>query len=140
MTPGSILLDTKFLYPDGSTGKKFIINLNDGTQVPYIFVKVTSQSRHFNVTAFCQNQDRIPNFYLPAGCCYFQKHSWVELKRYFEFDTSWVLRKNLDGEIQKHAELPNEILKDLIQCAIDSSDILGNQVEELERTFNSITV
>jgi len=138
MTPGSILLDINFPYPDGDSGKKFVINLNDGTKVPYIFVKVTSQSRHFNVTAFCQNQDRLPNFYLPDGCCYFDKHSWVELKRYFEFDAAWILNKTFDGEIQKHAELPTPIFKGLLQCAIESRDILGNQAEELKRTLDSI--
>ena len=44
MIPGTILCDDEFTFSDGSTGKKLLIVLNDGSDGVYIVVKTTSKS------------------------------------------------------------------------------------------------
>ena len=74
MKPGTILYDNAFEYDDGTTGKKFLIVLNDGKLGFYIVVRTSSKQKNRNTHFRCQLEDRYPNFFLPENSCWFDKN------------------------------------------------------------------
>lgn len=124
MKPGTVLFDNNFKFKDGKRGKKFLIVLNDGTPGYYIVVKTTSISNYKGNTYGCQINDRYPNFFLPHGSCAFEKHTWIILTQYYEFTTYKLLAKNFDGELNIIFYLPEDITIEILNCALDSEDII----------------
>jgi hypothetical protein len=138
MTPGTFICDNNFHYSNGETGKKILIVLNDGTPGYYIVVKITSQNAYKGNEFGCQNNDRYPNFFLPKGCCCLKNDTWIQLDEYFEFTTHELLAKHFSGEMVRIGVVPEEIFKDLLQCAIDSEDILMIHQKELKTILKAI--
>lgn len=132
MTPGSILHDTNFRFTDGEIGNKLLIVLNDGKESPYIIVKTTSKQKSKGKDEGCQLNDKPPNFYLPRNSCSFEKDTWVELNEFFEFKLSEMFQKKLAKTIQHKDLLTKDILKDLLNCAINCDDISEFQEQILK--------
>jgi len=61
MTPGTLLVYDNFRFSDGTTGKKILVILNDGSVGYYIVVKTTSKNTHKSSNEGCQTQERYPN-------------------------------------------------------------------------------
>jgi hypothetical protein len=138
MTPGSILHDTNFKFTDGEIGNKLLIVLNDGKESPYIIIKTTSKQKLKGINQGCQLNDRPPNFFLPKGSCSFIKDTWVELSEFFEFTLSDMFQKKLAGTIDHKNTLPEQILKDLLNCAVNSDDISEFQENILRKVIQEI--
>lgn len=135
MTPGTLLFDTNFKFPDDSYGKKILVLLNDGSNYPYIVVKTTSKQKNRGTQFGCQIKDRFPNFFLPKGCCYLDKHTWVQLEDFREFDDADFLKAHFSGRIVRLAILPQKITMELIECAIQADDISFAQEKSLQETL-----
>jgi hypothetical protein len=135
MTPGSVLFDTNFRFSDGTFGEKIIVLLNNGDNYPYIIAKTTSKPGRHLWTPWCQIKHRFPNFYLPQGCCHLNKHTWIQLGKYFEYDRSLLIQKHFDGTANIQDILPHQILIDLLNCALQSEDIEDDIEKELQVTL-----
>ncbi len=127
MTPGTVIFDREFPYhdedKDDDHGRKLLIILNDGSSGQYIVIKTTSQPRHKLRKFGCQSADYYSNFYLPQGSCFLRKHTWLLLGKFYEFDLNYFLRGRVSGRMDVLGTLPSDILKPLLDCAIDCDDI-----------------
>jgi hypothetical protein len=88
-----LLVYDNFRFSDGTTGKKILVILNDGSVGYYIVVKTTSQNTHKSSNEGCQTQDRYPNFFLPQNSCCLKKETWIGLDEFFELTTAELLAK-----------------------------------------------
>jgi hypothetical protein len=131
MIPGTILCDDVFTFSDGSTGKKILIVLNDGSDGLYIIVKTTSRSDFKGNDYGCQSSDRYPNFFCPKGSCCLTKDTWIQLDQFFEFKVHEVMARHFSGYMKRIGILPDQILKELLTCAIECEDITSKQVQVL---------
>ncbi len=135
MKLGTLLFDERFKFNDGNLGKKIIVILNDGSNYPYIAVKTTSKQKNRGMHFGCQNDDRFQNFFLPKGSCYLNENSWIQLEDFRELDSAKVACKTISGELRKLAELPANITKKLLICAIDCDDIPIKHQKILKETL-----
>jgi len=137
MNPGDILIHHDFQFGDGSSKTKFFILLSDGQNHSYISAITTSQQKNRGTQYGCQNQDRFPNFFLPEHSCYFEEPTWVQMENYFEFNQAELDRVR-KRKLYKKSELPLDLIKDLIQCAIESEDITTIQEQVLKKTLSCL--
>jgi hypothetical protein len=138
MNPGTILCDNEFIFSDGSKGKKLLIVLNDGETGRYIIVKTTSKPVYKGITYGCQSEDRYPNFFLPEGSCCLHGQTWVMLDQFFEFSSTDLLSKSFAGQINRIGLLREEILIQLLKCAVGCQDITRKQSEALYAMLTKI--
>jgi len=77
MTPGSVLFDSKFSFHDGEVGEKLFVVLGtvDGL---YVVAKTTTQQHGRGTQYGCQHNERLPNFFLPKGCCHLRESTWIK--------------------------------------------------------------
>ena len=138
MTPGTILCDDEFLFSNGSTGKKLLIVLNDGENGSYIVIKTTSKSDFKGTDYGCQSTDRYPNFFCPKGSCCLKHDTWIQLDQFFEFKAHELLARHFTGKIKRIGILPDQILKELLDCAIGCQDITSDQAKELKECAKTL--
>ncbi|OGG96051.1 MAG: hypothetical protein A2527_12065 [Candidatus Lambdaproteobacteria bacterium RIFOXYD2_FULL_50_16] len=138
MTPGTLLLNKDFPKHDGSIGNKFLLVLNDGTVFPYITVLITSKQKNRGTVFGCQSSDRFPNFFLPKGCCYLDLNSWVQLEEYKEIEQGLMSQRQLENKLKLICTLSDDLIAAIVNCAISTPDISGNQINELRRTLANL--
>jgi hypothetical protein len=139
MSPGTLLVYDNFRFYDGSTAKKILVVLNDGSVGYYLIVKTTSKDTHKSSNYGCQIQDRYPNFFLPQNSCCLEKDTYVGLNEFFEFTTAELLARHFSGEIRTIGVLPDKTVKELLECAIGCDDILAKQIEILMAQLSRFT-
>ena len=127
MVPGTIICDDAFTFSDGTHAKKLLIVLNDGENGTYIVVKTTSKSDFKSTQYGCQLTDRYPNFFCPKGSCCLTKHTWIQLDQFFEFEAHELLNRHFTGLLKRIGVLPDRILDELLDCAINCDDITTKQ-------------
>ena len=126
MNAGSIFFDTKFHFHDGQDGEKLFVAL--GAKDGVIVVAKTTSRQHTKGTTFgCQPLDRFHNFYLPKGCCYLKKCTWICLDEFYELKYNEVLQKKYQGTIKPVCDLPQTMIRSLQDCALESLDISSFQ-------------
>jgi hypothetical protein len=138
MQAGSVLLDSKFEFSDGTTGQKIFVVLTDITDDEVIVVKTTSNSIHKCNIFGCNHDDRYPNFFLPLSSCHFVMNTWIMLDEYFSFSATDLVQKISDIEIEQKFVMSEKNFTLLLECCIDSEDISGNQAIILQRTLDRI--
>ncbi len=138
MTPGTLCEDSQFMFSDGSIGKKILVVLNDGSTGYYIIIKTTSRDTYKGISYGCQSSDRYPNFFLPKGCCCLHKDTWVMLDQFFEFKAYELLAKHFSGQMRRIGVLPDQIVKELLDCAINCDDVTTLQADVLREMQDKI--
>lgn len=139
MIAGSILQDNQFKFRDSTTGNKLFIVLNDGSCGQYVVVKTTSKQHKRGAVQGCQNSDTFPNFFLPKGSAWFKGNTWICLDEFYSYKASELLTGKFSGHITVLSYLPTNILKELLECSIDSPDIEFDQQDILEKTLEGLT-
>ncbi|HKS10248.1 MAG TPA: hypothetical protein VJS13_11920 [Pyrinomonadaceae bacterium] len=132
MNCGTIFRDQHFQFSDGPEGNKLAVVLCEyGTD--YLVVKTTSRVHRKGSTAGCQITDTPPNFFLPQRSAWFETDTWIELDECFEYRSYIQKEKVKDGTShQLHgAQLPLELMKQIIDCALQSEDIDEFHLEHL---------
>lgn len=127
MVPGTILFDREFEFSDGTKGRKLLVVLTNGEDGYYVVVKTTSQPDYKGITYGCQNSDRYPNFFLPAGSCCLDGQSWILLDQFFDFSAAEVMTWHFSGRINRIGVLPTDIAIQLLHCATEAEDISERQ-------------
>ena len=138
MTPGTILCDDEFLFSNGTTGKKLLVVLNDGECGSYITIKTTSKSDYKGNDYGCQSDDRYPNFFCPKGTCCLKQNTWIQLDQFFEFKSHELIARHFSGKIKRIGILPDKILVELLDCAINCQDITEKQAKDLKDTVAAL--
>lgn len=126
MTPsfGTVLYDPYYQYddtPDGPTGQKRIVFLNDGTCGFYLVVKVTSQ----NTPEFkgrvpgCQRLNKYPNFFVPVGTCDgFSKDTWIGLDKYKEYPIKRTHARLASKILEYKGTMETQMFVNLLDCVM----------------------
>lgn len=137
MTPGTVLLHTKFPFRDqAEPGRKLCIVLNDGIVGYYILVKTTSKSYFYSSSYGCQPPPaRHPAFFLPQTMGTFPKDTWIQLDDFFRFDLNYLVQKGMDGVILPKFRLPNIFLMAILDCALLSEDLSLGDFSILRQTL-----
>lgn len=134
MNAGSIFFDKKFEFHDNKDGKKLFIAL--GSKDSIIVVAKTTSRQHTKGTVHgCQPNDRFHNFYLPKGCCYLDLCTWICLDEFYELKFTDVLQKKFIGQIIHICNLPQEMIRPLQDCALQSLDISPFQEEVIKNSL-----
>lgn len=122
MKCGTILHDREFQFSNGLTGNKLVIILCDfGTN--YLVAVTTSQQHRKNKVRGCQIKDRPPNYFLPQNSTWFDVDTWVKLDEVVEVDSD-ILSSKMAGRVAvSRSSLSNELMKDILDCALQSDDI-----------------
>ncbi len=137
MNCGAILYDKQFQFADGTTLDKLIIILSDfGTN--YLAVKTTSKIHRKGMNKGCQIKDKPANYFLPKNTCWFNSDTWVELDEVYEIDSSILNSKIVDNVILLKNELPYDLKKDVLKCALQSLDIELFYLEFIERAYENL--
>lgn len=135
MNPGSIVEDLDFEFHDGTSGKKILIILNDGTCGFYIVVKTTSQPDRRSTSSGCNLTDPYPNFFVPLKDKIFRKQTWICLNEFYEFTGTELLRRKFDGNVTYKGNLGKPVTKALIRCAARADDISLAHEKHLRNTI-----
>lgn len=130
MTPGSVWFDEQFSFHDGEQGEKLFVALGTVNSVAVV-VKTTSQQHGRNVVYGCQPNDRFHNFFLPPGCCYLKKASWICLDEFYELNVVEVMNKRFSGRVKPICTLDSAMTRALQDCAMASLDITDAQEQAI---------
>ncbi|MCB0277859.1 MAG: hypothetical protein KDD94_00045 [Calditrichaeota bacterium] len=133
MTPGEILHYRNYKLPDGSYANKFVLQLNDGQNYPFILARLTSQHRHYSRSSGCQNDDRFPNYYLPKETKHMPEDSWILFSDLKELDAESFNRCVKNKTLIQKSKLSTSIFNEILDCLIDSDDISGIQKDILRK-------
>lgn len=128
MNHGSVFFDEEFAFHDGESGEKLFLVL--GTVGPVSVVAKTTSQQHGRGTTFgCQPTDRFHNFFLPPGCCYLKKTTWVCLDEFYELAPNAMLKKKFEGKIKPVCTIENDLLRLIQDCALVSLDVSPAQAD-----------
>ncbi len=141
MKPGTIFLDNAHQSADSRPSRQLLIILSDGQQCPYIAVNTTSQPRDAcGIQSGCQIKDRFPNFFLPLRSTYLKENTWIQLDCFSDLNSTELVERHKNNEIERICELPRKLLEALLICAISSKDISEDQEKELWKTLGNIDI
>ncbi|MGH9838439.1 MAG: hypothetical protein ACREEM_06610 [Blastocatellia bacterium] len=112
--------------------------LNDGSAGIYVVIKTTSKDKYKGRKDGCQSSDRYPNFFIPNGKSFLQGDSWLMLDEFFEFNRQDLLAKRFAGQMNPLGTLPENTLKELLDCAVGCDDISQAQARILVNTRQSL--
>ncbi|MDI3830006.1 hypothetical protein QK368_00710 [Pseudomonas aeruginosa] len=131
MTPGSVFFDEEFHFHDGETGEKLFVVLGSDHSVTVV-AKTTSQ-QHGRGTSFgCQPKDQFHNFFLPPGCSYLKRESWVCLNEFYDLNAVEMLNKRFSGRVKPVCTLSDQITRAIQDCALESLDITKAQAAAVQ--------
>jgi hypothetical protein len=136
MVPGTILFDSRFKFHDGATGEKLFVVLDDGRTGNYLTVKTTSKDSRFGVSYGCQVIARYPHFFLPKGSCCLDKHTWLCLDEFYDFDAQQLIGKITDARIYRVGVLPKTLTREIQACAMTCDDISQAQADCLRAIWH----
>jgi hypothetical protein len=138
MTPGTVLFNPHFQFTDGEIGRKYLVVLSEGASGFYIAIKTTSRQKNKGNDEGCQSSDRPPNFYVLDGSWPVQGESWFLLEEFYELESGELERKVSSGQIEVKGNLSNDMLIELLACAVASFDITESQLDILQRILSSL--
>lgn len=137
MNCGTVLYDTKFQFSDGSiTDKLIIVFGNFGTD--YLVVQTTRQQKFKNKVAGCQISDKPQNYFIPKHTSWFTDDTWVLLNEVFEYNSDTFAYKKQDNVVQYRENLPKELIREILQCALKSDDIELFYLEFIQRAYDNL--
>ena len=138
MTPGTVLYDKEFQFSDTQAviDKLSVVLCEFGQD--HLLVLTTSDPRFKNSTPGCQIIDKIPNFYIPNGP-WFTKPTWILLNEVYDPSHQILDVKIQDGTVTVYPNaLSTAMMKDLLDCALQSIDIDGYYLDFLARTRRTL--
>ncbi len=138
MTPGTFICDNEFKFRDGQKDKKILVVLNDGEDGYYLVLKMTSNAAYKSTKYGCHTNDRYPNFFCPRGSCCLDKDTWIQLDDFFEFDAAALLSKHFAGTVNRIGVLPENMLRELLECALSSDDITPTQTTIVKNSLRRL--
>lgn len=122
MSPGTLLFDTGFTFHDGESGEKILVTLGSGQGITVV-AKTTSRGSRFGLSFGCQSKNRFPCFHLPLNSCCLKQPTWICLDEFYEFNDALLMQHHFSGRIRRIGELPDDVTKLLLECAMDCDDI-----------------
>lgn len=134
---GDIHHHDKLVFHNGVVGTKFLILLNSPQKgEPYLFVKTTSQEKHYPE---CKGLDCLYShkcFSVPAKVSFFSKNTWVQLHEIYEFSPIDLLKSKFEKDAGSvvgtlDSQLTNQIVNCLLKC--NSEDIIADHIALLKR-------
>lgn len=137
MNCGTVLYDTQFQFPNGDITDKLIIVFGDfGTD--YLVVQTTRQQKSKNKVAGCQITDKPQNYFIPERTYWFNDDTWVLLNEVFEYNSDTFAYKKQDNVAQHREDLPKELIKDILRCALESDDIELFYLEFIKKAYDKL--
>ncbi len=126
MNPGGVFVDKEFSFHDGAEAEKLFVVLGFDKGI-IVVAKTTSKNHGRGITYGCQPKDRFHNFHLVANSCYLRKPTWICLDEFYELQQNKALAKRFSGVINHLCDLPSEMIKPLLECALQSDDMTAAQ-------------
>jgi hypothetical protein len=137
VTPGTLLADSQFRFHDGETGNKILVVLGALKGIA-ILVKTTSRGERYALSFGCQAKNRFPCFHLPKNSCCLSRPTWVCLDEFYEINHHRLLQKHFSGEVRQIGKLPDDIVEQLLECALDCDDLAMAQADIVRAARNAL--
>lgn len=139
MTPGTVLFDKQFRFNDGTIGQKLIVLLTDGNgECPYLVIKTTSKQKRKQQIQGCNPSDLPHNFYIPANTSGFKGETWLLLEEVYPITLNEFFQKRIGGTVEIKDSLSKEMLIELLDCALQSQDIMDMYLRCIEDMRNRL--
>nr|CRH04949.1 conserved protein of unknown function [Candidatus Magnetococcus massalia] len=138
MKAGTVFHAPQFKCLDSTVQNKLAVVLSDGRATTCVTVKTTSKRNGRSLQMGCHLDDRFPNFFLPVEYSGLDKDTWICLDEFHEFSSQEVIEKQFSQKWRFLTELPPEITKALITCALEAEDLTGYQAEDLNETLATL--
>ena len=140
MTPGTMLFDENFQFEDGTTGRKILFVLNDGTNGHYFFVKCTSKGNRYTNDFGCQIEHKFPFFFLPQNTCEFlSRNTWIQLDKIHYRKSEELMQAVMTNCINRMGVLTMELAMNLISCASNAPHTEGIISKILLKTHEKLS-
>lgn len=124
MKAGDIFYHNEYQFPDGSSGIKLLILLNNPVQEdPYLFCETTSQQKFRNKTFGC-NSDK-EYFFIPSNREWFNLDTWIKLDTISPWIAASIVKDGLDGKLEKKDELSTNIFNAIKNCIKKTNTIVN---------------
>jgi hypothetical protein len=138
MNCGTVVYDKRFQFPNGQIIDKLLIVLCEfGSD--HLVLTTTSQPQHRKAIAGCQIKNKPPTFFLPKDSCWFDKDTWVELHVVNELPSLIHNQKKQDGTVIEYPNaLPIELMKQILDCVLQSDFIDGYYLDHLQRVRDKL--
>ncbi|MHB8747163.1 MAG: hypothetical protein ACYC7I_11680 [Gammaproteobacteria bacterium] len=134
--PGEIFHDPQFTFRDGPSGNKLFVLLAIADHSIFLVARTTSNPASKSRGYGCHNNDRFPNFFIPREAGLFREDTWINLDYLTEFTAAAFRQRLADGPLHKLSlRLPKGLLRDLLQCAIESDGTTPAQEAMLHATL-----
>ena len=129
---GGIYFFENLTFKDGIKGDKLVVFLNDGSKGQFLFLKTTSQNKHYGDCGIGCYSDK--GVYVIDDKRFFPKRTYIQFRRndIFIKDNISLLKERLNGNLEKKGELDSNTLSGLIDCFKNSYDFSGIYLELLK--------
>jgi len=120
---GSIFVVKKFEFEDGFVKPKFLVQLNNPRKnEPVLFCLTTSQVKRYRkkYPIGCQRKSK---YFFIKKCNYFEKDTWLELDRIFDYDFGKILNNCYNGNLIYKNKIDDDCLIEIKDCIKESKDI-----------------
>ena len=84
------------------------------------------------------SQRPLPEFFLSRGSSCLRDDTWIQLDDFFEFDATALLSKHFAGKINRIGVMRDDMLRELLECALASEDISPTQMTIVENTLRRL--
>lgn len=111
---GTILFHRKFIYKNGSLGKKLLVILNSPSKgESFLFVKTTSRQNDKPKTPGCIEDSTRSLFYVPPKKDFFDSDTWVQMYSFETVDYNSIVNS---PDIKKLGSLKPKTVNDIVDC------------------------
>jgi hypothetical protein len=130
-SPGEILVHEKFLFSDGTCGKKIFVVLANQKE-SFLVCKTTSQSSKWRPkTPGCITGKNL--FFFPQNEKIFvtnetfHKDTWVQFEELFSLKLNDVIKSGMNKDIRSIGTLKRDAFAAILNCILRSEDITGEE-------------
>lgn len=132
---GSIFIVKKFVFDNGIVKQKFIVQLNNPRKnESCLFCLTTSQEKRDRkkYPIGCQRNSK---YFFIRKCNYFEKDTWLELDRVFDYDYGKILNFCLNENLIYKDKIDDDCLVEIKDCIGKSIDIDEQLLEMIVETI-----
>ena len=139
MNVGSVYFHKEFKFSDGTTGEKLFVVVNSpGKTENYLVCKTTSKEKppHRLRKQGCSAEKNY--FMLFPKDDWFNKDTWIQFDRIFEFETMKLLQDKFGDKAEYKADLKPKNIRAILKCILKSEDIPPIYSSSIKKTLNAL--
>ena len=139
MNVGSVYFHREFKFSDSTTGEKLFVVVNSPSNTEnYLVCKTTSQEkppyRLRKQGCFAEKN----YFMFFAKDDWFNKDTWIQFDRIFEFETMKLLQDKFGGKAEYKTVLKPNNIRAILKCILKSEDVPQIYLSSIKKTLKAL--